>query len=60
MSDLNNNRIKRQASKNVAAMYGSVNWALIKGTDAVLVCKPAQIIFSQPVSKANNLQYSVA
>lgn len=60
MSDLNNNRIKRQSSKNVAAMYGSANWALIKGTDAVSVCRPAQILFSQPVSNANNWQYSVA
>lgn len=37
MSDLNNNRIKRQASKHVATTYGIVNRALIKGTRAVSV-----------------------
>lgn len=37
MSDLNNNRIKRQASKYVATTYGIVNRALIKGTRAVSV-----------------------
>lgn len=37
MSDLNNNRIKRQASKNVAATSGNANRALIKGTHAVSV-----------------------